>query len=245
MIGLVPLLADGWAEAIGAIVILVVTGLSALGQFMARQREKAAGAPRPADRPMGPAAGPQPVQPARPAPPVQPRRGALEDEIGEFLRRAAQQRGGQPQQADVAQPRRVVAQQSRPQPPRTLRPSAQPVEAEIVRGPVGEGVAQKVAKDLDTTEFKRRTAQLGQETRQAAARVEERLQHKFDHQLGQLAAKPQKRRKPAAPQAAAAAAADALPPTSAAGFAAILSDVDNVRQAIVLNEILQRPEHRW
>ena len=36
-----------------------------------------------------------------------------------------------------------------------------------------------------------------------------------------------------------------MPATSAAGFAALLADADSIRQAIILNEILQRPEHRW
>jgi len=225
-------LAD-WIEAVVTIVFLVVAGISAFAQFLAKQREL--------QRP------PRPHNPARPpggqpAPGGQLPAGGLQDEIGEFLRRAAQQRGqARPAARPVAPP-----PAPRPSPP-VQRRLAEPASAPAARRPVGEGVAEKVAEDLDTSAFRTRASQLGQETRQAAARVQERVHEAFDHELGQLAEEQQRRaRKQKARKASAAAVtAESLPPTSAAGFAALLANADNVRQAIVLNEILQRPEHRW
>jgi len=36
-----------------------------------------------------------------------------------------------------------------------------------------------------------------------------------------------------------------VPATAAAGLAAMFADPGDLRQAILINEILQRPEHRW
>jgi hypothetical protein len=38
---------------------------------------------------------------------------------------------------------------------------------------------------------------------------------------------------------------DSLPSTAAAGLAAMLASPGDLRQAILLSEILARPEHRW
>jgi len=121
------------------------------------------------------------------------------------------------------------------------------VAAEVVDNdpgarPVGGHVEATVAKDLDTSVFRQRAKQLGEQTRQAKQEAEKRLQKKFDHKLGKLDSQKQPRAKPVEkPQAAVAV----IPATSAAGFAAMLRNADNVRQAIILNEILARPVDRW
>jgi len=63
------------------------------------------------------------------------------------------------------------------------------------------------------------------------------LQHKFDHGLGSLDARHASRMEEQKPTETA--------PSQAAQMAALLSSPDGIRQAIVLNEILRRPEERW
>jgi hypothetical protein len=151
----------------------------------------------------------------------------MEDEIGEFLRRTAKRRG--PQAAQPAPP-----------------PALEPVLVEPERaGPVGGQVDEHVKDFLNTGEFSRRTAQLGGEVAQADEQLGEHLHKVFDHDVSSLAPKPGE--VSAQPATAGGPAPDAatLPLTAAAGFAALLSDMENVRQAIVINEILRRPEERW
>lgn len=221
MIRFTPLLADA-EQLLGIAIFIIVAALSALGQMMNKQREaKAAQELARRREAVGQA---QPQQPQRPA-------GGLEDEIGEFLRRATQGRAGQPAQQAPA-PRRPAP-----------RPAERPMEAQVVeprRGPVGGRVADMVSKDLDTSEIKKRTQQLGTGTKQAVQAVQQHLRQKFDHKVSSLAAE-----SPTATTAQPKTPGEELPATAAAGFAAMLTDISNVRQAIVLNEILQRPEHRW
>jgi hypothetical protein len=101
----------------------------------------------------------------------------------------------------------------------------------------GEGVDEHVRHAIDTRKFEQRAAQLGQ--LEATAQMQSHLQEAFSHQLGSLG--------PATTPAAmmpAATAATAAAARSAAPIAAILSG-GNLKQAVVLKEILERPEDRW
>jgi hypothetical protein len=106
----------------------------------------------------------------------------------------------------------------------------------------GQRVRQAVAKDLDTSAMKRRAAELGSGARSVHETSEQRLEERFSREVGSLAtaslAEPGDAGKAKSPLAD-------MPVTGAAGFAALLADAESIRQAIVLNEILQRPEHRW
>jgi hypothetical protein len=105
----------------------------------------------------------------------------------------------------------------------------------------GKGVAEHVKSYLDASEFKRRTASLADDIAEADEKRVEHRQEVFGHQVGQLAAA-----EPAAvsPKAALAEASSAGS-VPALDLAAILARPENLRQAILLQEILQRPEHRW
>ena len=77
--------------------------------------------------------------------------------------------------------------------------------------------------------------------------MEDHLHDVFDHDLGMLDGTPGE-----SAEAARAEEAETpddrvspVPVTAAAGLAAILADATGLRQAILLNEIFQRPEHRW
>jgi hypothetical protein len=233
MSNLLPLLALGLDALIPIIVAILFVALPAIGQMIAKGRQ----------------AQQQQQRPARPGG-RKPQQGPLQDEIGEFLRRAAQQRGGRqpPQAAQGAQPAMPPRPaQQRPQPAKPQRPRKRPaervVQAEVVevRPMEPDRLAKQVTEDINTGTFDRRARELGENVARAESRVEERVHEVFDHKLGQLATKP------TAPSQEQEEEQEgtAIPATAAAGLAAMLADHQGLRQAIVLNEILHRPEERW
>ncbi|MBN2581066.1 MAG: hypothetical protein JXB10_18935 [Pirellulales bacterium] len=166
--------------------------------------------------------------PQRPAP-----RDALSDEIDEFLRRATQ-RKPRPQQA--VRPRRQPA--AIPQ-----QAVEGPVQAEVVAArPVSGGLDKHLQQFArEKKEFEERAAHLGDEVAQADDKLTAHLKEKFTHKLGKLERRSEE---PAAPPSPAGVLfPHALP--AAAGFAALLSHADSLRQAVVLTEILHRPVERW
>ena len=224
MSSLVPLFAQGWGELIGFIITALIAVIYVIGQLLK--------------------VGQQPQQPPGGRPPGgggaagRPPGGGLEDEIGEFLRRAARHRQGQPA--------------ARPHPggqPAAAGPAEpQIIEAEVVGQPaIGEGIKQHVGKYLDAGEFRRRAAELGEEVAQTDEQLEQRLHTKFDREVSRLTDRPgESASMPRAGQAEEPEDRLAeLPSTAAAGLAAMLSRPESIRQAIVISEILTRPEGRW
>ncbi|MGA2034027.1 MAG: hypothetical protein ABSG68_17415 [Thermoguttaceae bacterium] len=169
---------------------------------------------------------------APPMPPRPPQGGRVQAEIEEFLRRAARQRPG-PTTAQGGQPAET------PLPAEVLE--EQPGE------PIGAEVGRHVRKYMDTREFSRRSAQLGEEVTQSEEQFEQHLESAFSHEVSQLSKRPGESAQPSQPQAADAelAGATALPIVAAAGLADIFANSEYLRQAIIFNEIFQRPESRW
>ena len=99
-----------------------------------------------------------------------------------------------------------------------------------------------MAEDLDTAHFNQRAKKLGHGARREKKRIEKRVKHKFDRQLGNLSQRTDGTKSQSEPSEE---TQGTFPATSAAGLAALLSDTDEIRRAVVLNEILQRPTHRW
>ena len=210
-------------DLIWIVLVILFVVVPAIGQMLANAKRGQAGR-----------GGAQPGP--RPPGQQQPQKD-LADEIGEFLRRAAQKRGAgaQPPQAQQQRP-----QQQRPR----QRPQSRPVQVEVVepeRPPVGEGLKQRVAQDVDTTKFKTQAAGLGRVVAQSEAKTKERLRKKFDRKLGQLERKRSAVEEASSPEDGTMF----IPATGAAGLAALLSEPQALRQAIVLHEILKRPEDRW
>ncbi len=221
---LAPLWAQKIPEGLIWLAIFIVFGVvPAIFQMINKQGQKQRRRQRPKPDRQQP-----PVQAvgARPQPP-QGAGGGMEGEIEEFLRRAAQPRGRRP----------------------AARPAAEPaaVQEDVHNHPVGAGMPEHVGERLDRSEFQRRSDQLGGEVAQADEQAQERLHQVFDHQVGQLAETPGE--SPATPQSSSAEELEGrtaeLPSTAAAGLAALFSNADNIRQAIVINEVLTRPEDRW
>jgi hypothetical protein len=99
---------------------------------------------------------------------------------------------------------------------------------------------EPVRSSIDTRDFAQRATQLG--SLDTAHSIEDHLKQAFSHHVGTLAAASTDSL--AAQNRAAAAAAAATGTRQTLPIAALLSG-GNLRNAIILNEILQRPEERW
>jgi hypothetical protein len=177
----------------------------------------------------------QQQQPGRPMAQGDTRR--IQEQIDEFLRRASQ-RAGQPQQ---------------PKPPPPAKPAV-PVAVEVLEDDqVGSGVDQQVQRYLDTSEFRRRSEALGGEVVQADEQFTQQVRKAFSGEVGRLSSRRgQSATAPevdeaevvAAPQgidAAARPTLDALP-DAGSGLAELLGSSDNITHAVIMYEILNRPE---
>jgi hypothetical protein len=175
----------------------------------------------------------------------------MRDEVEEFLRRAAARRAQaeakrREQQQQAAQP-----QQPRPQrqplvqrPPLVQRaplvqeePLVEIIEAEVAD--TGSRFSSSVAQHMrGSAEIGRHASNLGAEVDQADDRLEARLAKTFDHQIGQL-----KDTTTAAPVREVQQSPEAL--LASMNLTKLLSNAQTIRNAIVLSEVLNRPEHRW
>jgi hypothetical protein len=237
-----PLAVD-WDELISAIIPVLLTVFWILGHLMG-------GKPKPKQAPPRPRVVPPPAQPVAPGPggPQPTLEETLRREVEEFMRRAQGRAPDGPKRepAMAAPPQRGPRPASpvaeRPQPPRRLaeapRPqsasSASPPRAPLPSAAAPTSVEQHVAEHLRGAKVLAAHAQtLGAGVAQADERLEERLREKFVHSLGTLehrAADPQQKatRSPAAKQ-----------------LFELLSTPGGMRQVILANEILRRPEERW
>lgn len=180
----------------------------------------------------------------------------LRREVEEFLKRA---QGGPaaPQAKRPAGPARqrpTAAQQK----PRQLQQPVEPPTRRLVDDPQSitgrkqvEPVLEVVrssaptcaAVDAYVTEQMRGVAaigqhaqRLGEEVAQADDRMQAQLQQKFDHRVGTLAPS----------SASTISQQDVIPGSSAAReFRELLARPGGMRQMVIANEILRRPEERW
>ncbi len=242
----IPLLAaaDWWEIAVGLIFFV----LYGIGQLMGAREEAQKKKARPLrPKPQAPQA-PQPGAPARPPNQADP----LRAEVEEFLRRAQGKPAGQqpPAQPKPARPQRQRAAQQQPlesspierrplreaaslpsqpaEPPARLRPKPQPLQPVDLRS---ESVVEHVARHVNTLDIKEHTSRLGEEVALADEKIEAHLEEAFSGQLGSL----QHREREVAEQG----------PTIAEEIRNLISQPSGMRQMIVANEILRRPEDRW
>jgi hypothetical protein len=234
-----PLLA---ADFVHIAIMLVVLLLGAMKQLFDASNKSAKKNAKP----------PVPTPPPQKAQSVAPKASAmgggqadgLRSQVEEFLRRAGQPPGGQQSQSAQQRPtseieilvppptRTLVAQRpttaSQPAPPNRQRNVRR-----LKRQSVAEHVAQTVTASTQTLAEK--ADQLGQRIADDDAQFDRDLKAKFDHTLGTLTE-------------SGTTQTSAGPPatdTPAAQIAALLANPSGVRQAVVINEILQRPSYRW
>ncbi len=166
-------------------------------------------------------------RPAGPLPPARSDSTKIQEQIDEFLRRAAQRRGGQ------------------------AAPTA-PLPAEIIAdddAPVGGRVGQQVQKFLDTSEFGRRSEELGGDVAKTDQQFTKQVGQAFSGEVSRLASRPGEAAQPvevidvevAGPEYLSRPTLDALP-LAGSGLAELLGSPENIAQAVIMSEILRRPE---
>jgi hypothetical protein len=174
----------------------------------------------------------------------------MRDEVEEFLRRVAQMRAQAEAQAKAAQQR--PAQQQPPPPPqqppqqpaRRLVPAReaglQPMDVEVIDAELAESERLgRVPRPISSAEALAERTRLREPDVYLADEVHEtRLRESFDHKVGQ--------KRQSTTDEAAAAPSDA----KRAGFTAgsivdMLLSPDSIRNAIILGEVLRRPDERW
>ncbi|MEI8371953.1 MAG: hypothetical protein WCJ35_03860 [Planctomycetota bacterium] len=166
------------------------------------------------------------VLPANPLPPGRNGGGQIQEQIDEFLRRAAR-RGGQPV-AEKPQPVEVLAEED---------------------APVGGRVGQQVQKYMDTSDFRRRSEALGGVVAQSDQQFTQQVGQAFRGQVGRLASRPGEAAQPvevveaesSGPEYLSRPTLDALP-IAGSGLAELLGSPENIVQAVIMAEILRRPE---
>ena len=211
-----PIFAFDVGDLIGIIVMLLVVILPVIGQLLARIRQ--AGQPGGAQAP-------------------RPRKAAqidVADEIEVFMRRVL---GGQEEPAEPVIEERLppAAEVQR------RRPVESPVQAVVIEAkeePQVERLAEHVKNYFASEERPAAAERLGKNVAQAESQFDQHVHQVFDHQLGQLGAA----------NAESPPSGDVpieVPPTFAAGLVAMLSSAESLGQAIVLSEIIRRPEERW
>jgi hypothetical protein len=235
-----PLLADiwGWIVPVVIIIIYALNHLLSGGKAQQAQKQRQQQAKRRAAQ--GERALQQPAQPQQPPPQALPRpqqaggQDSLHDEIEQFLRRANERRKEKAQRSTL--PERVTPLEPAP-PARAEQPvDVQPVEHSF------DAVATSVAQHFNSSRsFEQRAEHMADQVEKADDDMQRHLKQAFDHRLGTL-------RTTGQPDSAAVAtdqpAAPAQPPTVALGMAGVLNP-QNLKQAILLKEILERPVDRW
>ncbi len=211
------------------VVAVVIALLRIMGAAMGGKNNPKQAGPRP------PGAGPRPVAGGEPDP--------IKGEIEEFLRRVSNRREGQKPREGQGKPqpaRRPPGPTSpgdrrkRPAPVIVARTTPPAVSTDP---PPQQSVADHVKKFLSTTEFNERTAQ--RDTIAASeSRFEQQVQQTFAHQVGHL--------KPPAADIAYNPINTTGEVRSPVGATVIpLFSKLSIRDAIVMMEVMQRPEHRW
>jgi hypothetical protein len=217
-----PLLAD--ADIFKFIVAIVFILITVLNKLLSGGKEAKAAKKPPAPRP-------------REVPPVPNVRKAQQDEIDEFLRRAADNL--KPKRQTAKSPPPKAPPPTKKQPPRRLVEISQ--EVQPLQPAQGESVAAHVQKRMSTSEFDQRASHIVDDIVDADRKREQHLQQAFGHRVGTLTDTS------VFEIATTETAENVVTQTAAAGLplASLLASPDSLRRAIVLNEILVRPEQRW
>jgi len=219
------LLAADWFDVIKALAPLFFILYWVLSNFVGGKKgQQAPGQRRPVRAP----------PPARPVnPPVAG--GSLQDEFQEIRRRAealANQRPSQPPPA--VRPAKDETPRRRKR-PLSERPSSAPSLLQTTPEPrkvghLAEALAQRAEERLATAETRLTAIERGDAER-------ERHRHQtFDHRLGQLSDVQAQETGTSATQ---------QPASPAASIASLMRGAGGMQQAVILGEILNRPEGRW
>jgi hypothetical protein len=190
------------------------------------------------------AGGQAPVAPAgggaagpamqKPRPPATPNRDSIEILLG-----------NEPVAANrppLSEPLREMAStRSTPSSPVPAPPRRQRTPRPPQRGiaPQQQSVADHVAEHVTSAvrQISEEAAHLGDRVAESDRQFNTQLQQKFDHEIGTLGDRHALRVQDQQPAAA--------PVNPAVQIATLLASPDGMRQAMILNEVLRRPEERW
>ncbi|HEX4143380.1 MAG TPA: hypothetical protein VHY91_07500 [Pirellulales bacterium] len=197
-------------------------------QAFKRRRDEQPKSPRPASRRSpGPEADAKRSPPGRPTTPP-PKADPLLAEIQKFLKQSNHEK--------------------RPL-PRTQPATTKPVRVEPIvsrRPAVGDAVGRPLGgRHLDTSEFGARASQMTDDLKRGDAEREQHFQQTFAHKLGRLTDTSVAGAKAIAPEAPAVSTVPAAPEPLSDWLPLPTATTEDLRRAMMLNEILQRPEHRW
>jgi len=174
----------------------------------------------------------------------------MKDEVEDFLRRVAQMRAQAEAQARQRSRQAPPQSQHPPRPPRQQPPQrlvpqapdpayAPPVPVEVIvdaeLADNADRVARQVAADLrGTDQIAEHTRHLGEEVDAADTKMQAHLHQVFDHQLGRLKASGGETALVKADRSSAELSLDEI--------MRLLRSPGSIRDAIVMSEILRRPE---
>ncbi len=222
MQAMLPIAAGDWW---GILVPLVFFVIYALNRLLASARPAPPPVRRPQPRRPGVPVGQGPPRGGQPAAPSG--QAQLNAEIEQFLRRAGER------------PRRVA---KGPVPP-PAPPREAPLDVEPAVPRDFDSIAKSVEQHLGGHTFATRVEHLADDIVRSDQQMERHVQRAFGRRVGTLGE--------SAGAAAAAPVTDTAPEpsdevkTPADAIARALANPQEIKRAIVLNEILQRPEHRW
>jgi hypothetical protein len=219
--------ADDWMKFIVPFVFLIIYVLNhLLGGGKPKPNQPRSG--KPARKPQ---VGERMERPIRsPGAETSPQQAKLNAEIEEFLKRADARRG-ESQRSKQPKPPQPVAL---PKPPRESKRDRRPRK-------FGE-VADSVEKHLGNRGFEKRAEHLADDVTRSEEQMEEHLQKAFGRRLGTLA---EPGTDPTAAISDVKKAPEPILQGTANEFATLLANPRTLKQLIVLNEILARPESRW
>jgi len=170
----------------------------------------------------------------------------MPDEVDDFLRRVAQMRAqAQAKSEPRPTPKQKQPKQQRTKPPARLVPARQetapslsPANAEVVDAELADNsdrVGRLVARDLSgAEEIAEHTRRMGAEAAAANDKMQAHLHQVFDHQLGRL--------KSSSVETALVETERSAPQLSLDKIIQLLRSPGSVRDAIVMAEVLKRPE---
>jgi hypothetical protein len=242
-----PLLAQGdFTDVIAFIVFIVIGIVSWLVQALGnknKQGQPKGKLPRPRPRPQGP---PQQAGQGGGRPRAQQGGDRIQDEIGDFLRQAAQRRKQPGQAAPGPEPHRAPPPerpmvQPLPEPPEAV------VEAQVIQPERRARRGDTGARGPDMDAIRHRQEQLQREMAEAERESQRMLEERFTKQAARVGA--------AASAAPGMSQADVsitrgsggprMPAGSAAAVRKLFAHPPSLRQAIIASEVLQRPSDRW
>jgi hypothetical protein len=252
-----PLIAAGWADIIVPVIVFTIW---IINQIVGAKRAAQPPAGRGVAKPNPPAGQPAGANPAG--------QGGLMDEVERFLKEARQAMDQQkqppgrnvpPAKPQSRGPQTVPQKQQSKKPPKppklpakqkgrvplseqtSLRSKLEQREREDVER--GSSVSEHVQQHLDTSRFEERAGRLSHLKQTVEQDIGGHIHSSFDHKVGTLGEQAGTRTD--AQGAAMTTDDSATGPNSVVQIVAMLRDPQSMRNAIILQEILSPPTHRW